>query len=62
MNQDPYYRSYRNIITVYLSCNGTFVPESKVEFVDICEGLEGEDILTFICPECGEEHQSKRFG
>lgn len=52
---------YRTI-QVILSCNKDWVDEETVEFVDICEGPMGEDILTFVCPECGENHQSKRLG
>ena len=54
------YRRQR-IITVYLRCNGDFVPEETVGFLDISEGPQGEDIVKFTCPECKEEHESKRF-
>jgi Zn finger protein HypA/HybF involved in hydrogenase expression len=26
--------------------------ENDVEFIDIAEGVLGEDILTFVCPKC----------
>lgn len=49
-------------IYVNLKCNKERVPEKDVEFVDIEEDFEGRDVLTFVCPVCGETHKSLRFG
>lgn len=43
------------------SCGETF-PEDAVEIDDIEEGSRGEDIVTFICPHCGETTKSRRYG
>jgi len=50
------------MIQVILDCNGDWVDEQEVEFVNIEEGPMGEDILTFVCPDCGENHRSRRLG
>jgi endogenous inhibitor of DNA gyrase (YacG/DUF329 family) len=34
--------------------------EANVEFVNIEEDFEGRDVLTFVCPGCGETVKSKR--
>lgn len=52
----------RSEITVILGCCQESVAEKEVEFIDVEEGLFGEDILTFKCPKCGEEHRSRRYG
>ena len=47
---------------IFVRC-GTFhewIDESTVEVLNIEEGPMGEDILTFICPKCGETHKSTR--
>jgi hypothetical protein len=49
-------------IQVRLECTGEFVEESEVEFLDISENIFGEDVMLYLCPVCGEEHESKRFG
>ncbi len=49
-------------IQVVLSCTGEYFPEEEVEFGGIREDMEGRDLLTFICPKCGEEHTSYRLG
>lgn len=43
---------------VICPCNHERVSTSKIEFLDISEGMQGEDIVTFVCPFCGEEHAS----
>lgn len=53
-----YYRE----IKVVLSCTGDYVNEKDVEFVDISEDIQGRDKMTFVCPECGEQHTSYRLG
>lgn len=47
---------------VICSCNHERVSTSKVEFLDISEGMQGEDLVTFGCPFCGEEHTSVVLG
>lgn len=32
--------------------------EEKTEFIDIEENIYGEDVLTFICPDCKKEQKS----
>ena len=53
---------YHKIIRVYARCIMAYIDEVDVEFVDVQEDFEGKDVLTYICPHCLEEHQSKRFG
>ena len=53
---------YKPPVVVVLSCNQDRVPETEVEFLDISEDIQGRDLLTFKCPECGEEHTSYRLG
>lgn len=43
---------------VICSCNHERVDTEGVEFLNIEEGLAGEDRLTFVCPFCGEDHTS----
>jgi hypothetical protein len=50
------------MIQVIMSCNKEWIDEQLVEFIDICEDIDGADILTFKCPICNEHHTSKRFG
>jgi len=38
------------------------INEEDTEFIDIEEGMMGEDILTFKCPICKKTKRSKRFG
>jgi hypothetical protein len=47
---------------VICPCNHERVNTDAVEFLDISEGLQGEDIVTFVCPFCGEEHASVVLG
>jgi len=54
--------NFERTIYVYLPCIRAELEEEKTEFVNIEEGPSGEDILTFICPKCGKEHKSPRFG
>ena len=49
-------------IQVMLTCNGEWCPEEDVQFENIEEDMQGRDILTFTCPECGEQHKSLRVG
>ena len=49
---------------IQVFCTGCdlWMDEREVEFVNIEEGMLGEDILTFNCPYCKEEQRSKRLG
>ena len=53
---------YEKKISVHCSNCPKWIDEKKVEFVDIEEDIQGHDLLTFICPECGTQQKSKRFG
>ena len=49
-------------VTVYCkSCKKRF-EEQNVKFVNLEENMYGEDVLTFICPECKTEQTSLRMG
>lgn len=28
---------------------------------DVCEGIQGEDIVTYVCPICNKKHQSTAY-
>lgn len=43
---------------VYCKECKAWVLEEDTEFVDIEEGPQGEDILTFACPTCKTEQRS----
>ena len=51
---------------IYVRCNqcGEQYDEEKVEFVNIEEGMQGQDILTFKCPnpDCKGTSKSERRG
>ncbi len=47
---------------VYLKCTREPVPVEQVHFLDIEEDIQGADVMTFECPECGEEHKSRVYG
>lgn len=49
-------------VQVVLTCNKEYVAESSVRFLNIEEDYAGRDLLTFICPECGQVHKSFRLG
>lgn len=53
---------FHKIIKVYCKECKEWIDETTVEFVDICEGIQGEDLLTFICPTCKTKSQSRRIG
>ena len=53
---------YEKVIKVRCSkCKKDF-DEKKVEFVGIKEDIQGRDLLTFVCPDCGNTCESYRFG
>lgn len=36
--------------------------EQLVTFINVEEDFEGADVMTFECPLCHQEHQSRRYG
>jgi len=48
-------------VYVRLYCTYALVEESEVEFENIEEDMQGRDVLTFKCPECGKSHTSHRL-
>lgn len=52
---------YEKRIKVMCSKCG-WINEKDVEFVNIEEDFQGADILTFICPMCGQKRKSHRVG
>ena len=53
---------YRKTIRVYCKGCECWINEDYTEFVDISEGMQGEDRLTFICNECKMKSTSNRVG
>jgi hypothetical protein len=55
-------RLNKPLIKVYCSGCDEWVNESSddVEFLDISEGPQGEDIMTFIHRPCGKRNESTR--
>ena len=51
---------YERYVSVILPCTGDKVKEEDVEFLNIQEDFQGRDLLTYVCPECGEQHDSYR--
>lgn len=43
---------------VFADCAKEWLNTKKVEFLDIEEGPQGEDRMTYKCPLCGEKHTS----
>jgi lactate dehydrogenase-like 2-hydroxyacid dehydrogenase len=56
------YKGYRPVIKVYCSECQEQKDESKTEFVDIAEDIQGSDVLTFVCPDCKTTQKSRRYG
>jgi len=48
--------------TVYCSGCKTFHSVNSVEFVNISEGMMGEDRLTFVCPVNNETYTGTVYG
>jgi len=53
---------YERPIRVYCDTCKEFIDEKRVKFINIEEGIQGEDILTFKCPDCSSVCSSKRLG
>lgn len=47
---------------LYLSCSGDHVRETTVTIDGVEEDIQGADVVTFTCPQCGERHRSRRYG
>jgi hypothetical protein len=58
----PDLEAYERPITVILSCTKERMNEQEVTFLNIAEDIQGRDCLTFVCPKCGQDHTSFRFG
>lgn len=48
---------------IYVMCAicGTRYEEDKIEITGIEENLQGQDVVSFECPNCGEDVRSVRF-
>lgn len=54
--------AYEPTVYVLLPCaQMEKVDASTVKFVNIEEGMRGEDVYTFVCPKCDEQHKSVAF-
>ena len=47
---------------VYCACLRELIPVNTVKFLNIEEGPQGEDRMTFACPHCGENHTGTVYG
>jgi len=52
---------FQRKIQVYCSHCKMWINEDTTEFVNIEEGMQGEDKLTFKCPDCGQTSTSRRY-
>jgi len=43
---------------VMQDCTGEQVNVDKTTFVDVEEDIYGRDVMTYTCPECGEDHKA----
>lgn len=59
MENDQIY--FEHIIKVYCTKCKDWIDEKLVEFVNIEEGMFGEDRLTFVCPHCKKQSTSVRM-
>ena len=55
-------RQYKKTIKVNCAGCHSWIDEDQVKFINIEEGFDGADVLTFECPKCKTEQKSKRFG
>lgn len=53
---------YKRLIQVYCNICKEWIDEKETKFINIEEGIQGEDILTFKCPVCSSVSSSKRLG
>jgi hypothetical protein len=47
---------------IRLECNGDLVDIGCVGLVGLCESAFGGELIEFVCPRCGQHHESLRFG
>jgi len=47
--------------SVLLECNGELLESSAIDIVDLRKIRGGAEVIEFICPRCGEPHESLRF-
>lgn len=47
-------------VYVTTACDHDMLPEEEVEFLNIEEDIQGQDLLTFLCPKCRAIHKSYR--
>lgn len=59
-NEIPFFG--KRAIRVLLACTKEMIDETTVRCIDVHEDIEGRDEVLFVCPSCGEEHFSLRFG
>ena len=55
-------KKYRKRIQVFCSHCKMWINEEDVKFINIEEDIQGADILTFVCPDCGQTSKSRRYG
>lgn len=55
-------KQYQKKIQVRCGHCKMWINEDKTEFVNIEEDMQGADILTFVCPDCGQTSKSRRYG
>jgi hypothetical protein len=55
-------RPYQPVIQIIVYCGNCkeWIPETDTALVNLEEGPQGEDILTYICPKCKTEQRSRR--
>lgn len=53
-------RGYAPTIKVYCKKCKEWKTETEVEFLNIEEDIQGRDVLTFNCPDCGSKNKSQR--
>jgi len=47
--------------SIWLECNGELVDEDVVKRLAVPKSAVGFETVLFICPRCGEPHESLRF-
>ena len=48
--------------SVWLECNAELVATGSVKSLGVRRSALGVEMLQFMCPRCGERHESLRFG
>ena len=47
---------------IRLDCNGDLVDIGSVGLVGVRESALAGELIEFVCPRCGQQHESLRFG